>query len=232
MTNIDLLGLDYCKGSDGAVIADADGGDNDFNCANAGGKWVTEPNYVVDTQSDVSQSPSAIDNAEFFALWASGDGPQEIDYGANDGLTLQLASSVTFDSVRQAYVKQGCPNTGSPIGGGNHFLPFFEGYGNGNTTLQQVGGFSAYGSTNGNATTFTVVNVAGQASFSGATTIGSVGATALPFVVGLFDSRAGLVVSLLSVNGVKDNPYGATGPFHSITQKFSWTESDLCKKQG
>lgn len=44
---------------------------------------------------------------------------------------------------------------------------------------------------NANVTTFTIVNVAGQASFSGATTMRPVGAAALPFVVGLFAQRLG-----------------------------------------
>jgi hypothetical protein len=69
----------------------------------------------------------------------------------------------------------------------------------------------------------------GQASFSGATTFGPTGAAVVPFVAGIADPYLGVAVSALSANGVRDNPYGADGPFHNITQTFTWTENNVCK---
>ncbi len=39
------------------------------------------------------------------------------------------------------------------------------------------------------------------------------------------------ILSSLSSN-LSDNPYGPNGPFHNITQTFTWTESNLCKQGG
>lgn len=230
----DPTGLDYCSDGNGGTIADEDGGDNNINCAGAGGNWVIaqDPTNVANSNADVSQVPTFQDDSDFFQLWASGVGPSTINYGPNDGMTQQLAGTQTFNQLRQIYKQQGCPNTGNAIPGGDHVTPFIEGYGTGNAALMQVGGFSAYGSTSGSVTTFSIVNVAGQASFSGATTIGPTAAAALPYAVGLINPPLGMAVGALSVNGVSDNPYGPNGPFHNITQTFTWTENNLCKQGG
>jgi hypothetical protein len=190
------------------------------------------PNEVANVNSDVSQTPTFQDDLDFFQLWASGEGPSTINYGSNDGMTQQLAGTSTFNQLRQIYKQQGCPNTGNPIPGGDHITPFIEGYGTTNAALMQVGGFSAYGSTTGSVTTFTITNVAGQASFSAATTIGPTAAAILPNAVGLISPLLGMAVGTLSANGVRDNPYGPTGPYHNITQNFTWTENNLCKQGG
>ncbi len=82
---------------------------------------------------------------------------------------------------------------------------------------RQVGGFVAYGQTNGNATTFTAVNVAGMASFTGETTWA-------PIINGATGSN----IDPNSLN----NPNGPSGQFHNITQNFTWTENNLCKQGG
>ena len=50
---VDPLGLDYCQGTNG-VIGDEEGGDNNINCAAAGGQWVITPTQVdvTDTVPD------------------------------------------------------------------------------------------------------------------------------------------------------------------------------------
>jgi RHS repeat-associated protein len=235
----DSTGLDYCADGGGNMISEANGGGNDWSCENvAFGTWVTEqdPTYVANVNSDVTQAPTVQDDSLFLELWTLGIGPSSINYGPNDGMTQQLANSLTFGQMRQKYVNKGCPNTSPDAGGAigtDHVLPFLEGYGNGNAALMQVGGFVAYGQTNGTVTTFTAVNFAGQASFSAETTIGPTAATALPYAVGLIvNPYLGMAVSVLSANGVSDNPYGVTGPYHNITQTFTWTESNLCKQGG
>ncbi len=189
-----------------------------------------DPNHAGSgVWENISPLPTASDNADFLAGWALGVLPSSISYGPNDGMTRQLANTATFNQLRQIYKQQGCPNTGKAINGGDHFTPFAEGFGTGNQALMQVGGFSAYGSTSGNVTTFTIKNVAGQASFSGATTLGPTGARIVPFAAGIINPYLGLAVSSLSAHGVHDNPYGANGPFHNITQTFTWMETNLCK---
>jgi hypothetical protein len=96
--------------------------------------------------------------------------------------------------------------------------PWLEGFSPpGNAALIQVGGFVAYGQTNGNATTFTAVNVAGMASFTGETTWA-------PIINGATGSN----IDPNSLN----NPNGPSGQFHNITQNFTWTENNLCKQGG
>jgi RHS repeat-associated protein len=224
---IDPLGLDACYDANGHELKEVE---NDIDCAKAGGNWVVSPvDYGVGATANVSAVPTSEDDFYFFLLWASGVGPSTINYGPNDGMTQQLAGTNTFNQLRQSYKQQGCPNTGNPIHGGDHVTPFIEGYvPPGNAALAQVGGFSAYGSTSGNVTAFSIVNVAGQASFSGATTFGPTGAYALSVIGGAAFSP----LSTLTANGVSDNPYGPTGPFHNITQTFTWTENNLCKQGG
>jgi RHS repeat-associated protein len=234
LTNVDPLGLDYCQDSMGGMVSDDNGGDNNVNCANVGGLWVIaqDPTNVAISNADVSQAPTFQDNLGFFLLWASGVGPSTINYGPNDGMTQQLANSATFDQFRQKYKQLGCPNSGTPIQAGNHGLPFLEGFGTGNEALMQVGGFSAYGTTNGNDTTFTIVNIAGQSSFSGASTIGPVTAYFGSSVGSQMPFPMGTAATALTLNGVTDNPYGTSGPFHNIQQMFTWTEGNLCKQGG
>lgn len=182
--------------------------------------------YPTTVTADVTQMPTYDDYSAFYDLWDSGKGPDTINYGQNDGMTQALANSWTFDKLRLEYKKQGCPNSGKPIPGGNHLDPFLEGYlpssgpmgpGPQNWALAQVGGFVAYGSTSGDTTTFTIKNVAGQASFSGASTVGE---------------RAAKYIPYLSHHGVKDNPYGKNGPRHNILQVFTWTEKNACGSGG
>jgi RHS repeat-associated protein len=75
----DPLGLDYCADSGGNVIADEEGGGNDFSCGNAGGNWVEapDPTNIANSNADVSQVPTFQDDLDFLPLplWASGVGP-------------------------------------------------------------------------------------------------------------------------------------------------------------
>jgi RHS repeat-associated protein len=73
----DPLGLDYCADSGGNVIADEEGGGNDFSCGNAGGNWVQapDPTFIANSNADVSQAPTFQDDLDFLQLWASGVGP-------------------------------------------------------------------------------------------------------------------------------------------------------------
>jgi RHS repeat-associated protein len=225
---IDPLGLTCAAGEDGNWYDNGDG-----NGCGLAGQSVADnpinPDTVVNVNDTVEDVPTWDDNVYFFLLWASGIGPGTINYGPNDGMTQQLAGTSTFDQLRQKYKQQGCPNTGKPIPGGDHVTPFIEGYlPPGNSALAQVGGFSATGSTTGNVTTFTITNVAGQASFSGATTFGPTGA----YILSVVGGAAFEPLNLPTVNGVRKNPYGANGSFHDITQKFTWTENNLCKQGG
>jgi len=52
------------------------------------------------------------------------------------------------------------------------------------------------------------------------------------YAVGLISPPLGMAVGVLSANGVSDNPYGPTGPYHNITQTFTWTEDNLCEQGG
>lgn len=229
LSNIDPTGLDCCADIEGNVIPDDAGGDNDVKCKNAGGSWqqVQDPTNVVNSNSDVSQIPTDEDNYYFLKLWRSGIGPSTINYGPNDGMTKQLASTSTFNKIRQGYLSQGCPNNGKAMGT-DHVGPYVEGFGTGNAALIQVGGFVAYGQTSGNTTTFTAVNAAGMASFVGETTwapyinaAADVGSTLMPELGEVYVSPASM-----------DNPYGPTGPYHNITQPFTWSEDNLCKQGG
>lgn len=219
----DPLGLDYCADGGGNVIPDEQGGDNNINCGNAGGNWVIaqDPTNVVNSNADVSQTPTFQDDLSFLQLWASGVGPSTINYGPNDGMTQQLANTATFNKIRQKYIEKGCPNTSPSTGGAigtDHVGPWLEGFSPpGNAALIQVGGFVAYGQTNGNATTFTAVNVAGMASFTGETTWAPI-----------INGATGSSIDPNSLN----NPNGPSGQFHNITQNFTWTENNLCKQGG
>jgi RHS repeat-associated protein len=219
----DPLGLDYCADSGGNVIADEEGGGNDFSCGNAGGNWVQapDPTFIANSNADVSQAPTFQDDLDFLQLWASGVGPSAINYGPNDGMTQQLAKTATFNKIREKYIQEGCPSTSPSTGGAigtDHVGPWLEGFGPpGNAALIQVGGFVAYGQTNGDATTFTAVNVAGMASFTGETTWA-------PIINGATGSN----IDPNSLN----NPNGPDGQFHNITQTFTWTENNLCTQGG
>jgi hypothetical protein len=163
-------------------------------------------------------------------MWYNGIGPSEIDYGPNDGWTTSLANSKSFDQLRQQYKQMGCPNTGKPIPGGSHTLPWLEGYVEhpfGDQALKQVGGFSAYGSTTGNTTTFTITNTASNSSFFGLTTVAPAYNSALEEVAVLQPSLDPLQLFDADPNGW-DNPNGPTGPRHNIDQKFTWTEQNVC----
>ena len=91
----DPLGLDYCADSGGNVIADEEGGGNDFSCGNAGGNWVEapDPTFIANSNADVSQVPTFQDDLDFLPLplWASGVGPS----AANNGANANVAKSVT-----------------------------------------------------------------------------------------------------------------------------------------
>src|ERR1700737_3205817 len=41
-----------------------------------------------------------------------------------------------------------------------------------------------------------------------------------------------MAVGALRVNGVSDNPYGPNGPYHNITQTFTWTENNPANGRG
>jgi RHS repeat-associated protein len=174
-----------------------------------------QPDAVSNT--DVSQIPTFSDFQEFFAMWDQGTGPSSIVYGPNDGATKQLENSYTVGTLRNAYVKQGCPNMTNSKGSG-HFGPWLNGYGslatpNQNWTLMQVGGFSFSGSTTNNVTTFTITNGATNSSFTGRTTWA-------PIVNSAFGT---------SINPTgNNNPAGPNGPKHNIEQTFQWTEQGLC----
>ena len=209
---------DYRYEHNGDESFDDSVGGNDYNCALGGGTWVIEqdPTNVTNVSADVSRVPTLADDAEFFDMWASGVGPSTINYGPNDGMTQQLANTATFNKIRQTYIRKGCPNSGKPMGT-DHVGPWLEGYGTGNAALMQVGGFVASGQTNGGVTTFTAVNVAGMASFMGETTWAPI-----------FNEIAG---SNIDPNGM-NNPKGPTGPYHNITQTFTWSENNLCQQGG
>jgi hypothetical protein len=121
LSNIDPTGLDYCSDGNGGTIADKDGGDNDFHCVKAGGTWVQQQDAtnVANSNADVSRAPTFQDNLDFFQLWALGVGPSTINYGPNDGMTKQLASTAAFEQFRQKYKELGCPNSGRPIQAGD-----------------------------------------------------------------------------------------------------------------
>jgi hypothetical protein len=142
-------------------------------------------------------------------MWDSGVGPSSINYGPSDGWTKQLVASKPFQRIRKQYIEGGCKDPQKP---------YSSGHGAGvwgivslNPSLAQVGGFVARTSTNGDTTTFTITNTAGQASWSGATTI-----------------KGGIYP--FNRQGTKDNPRGANGPRHNIDQTFTWTETGLCGK--
>jgi RHS repeat-associated protein len=197
---------------------------SDGECAATGGAWYD------DVTTDISTPPNMDDYSNFGLLWLSGQGPNEIDYGANDGWTLALANSATFDLLRQTYIQQGCSNTGGPIPGGSHIGPYVEGYVEGplgNPALMQVGGFSASGSTTGSTTTFTITNNASNSSFLGLTTVAPVFNAGLETIGEYAPSLAQLSAFDLNPHGL-DNPSGPSGPRHNINQVFTWTESNLC----
>lgn len=186
------------------------------------------------TSTSVSQLPTISDYFYFYQLWSSGSGPSAINYGPNDGWTKALANSFTFNQIRQQYAASGCPASTPPFYT-THFTPFLEGYvapldPNGasapNYALMAVGGFQATATTANNVTTFTITNTAGQASFSGASTLGPTTINNLS-VGGLFFPPLS-IFRILSHDGVYDNPYGENGPNHNITQTFTWTENNVC----
>jgi RHS repeat-associated protein len=92
----DPLGLDYCADSGGNVIADEEGGGNDFSCGNAGGNWVEapDPTFIANSNADVSQVPTFQDDLDFLPLplWASGVGPS----AANNG---RVPNNITCSTV-------------------------------------------------------------------------------------------------------------------------------------
>jgi RHS repeat-associated protein len=228
LVSVDVAGLSCITVSvvndDGSTTVEtADDGDGQgCDAAGAGANDPGDPfqnitPQVVQTNADLTQMPTIQDDLNFLSMWASGLGPTTILYGPNDGMTKQLASTRTFNRMRQLYSQRGCPNTSPGTGGAigtDHTGPWLEGYGTGNAALMQVGGFVAYGQTNGNTTTFTAVNIAGMASLAGETTWAPI-----------LDKVTG---SNIDPNGL-NNPYGPSGPYHNITQIFTWSENNPCQ---
>ena len=178
--------------------------------------------------ADVSGGPDALDYLDFFNLWNSGALPSTINYGPNDGWTKDIVMSSSFRHIRNTYIQQGCPASAPNLDPG-HALPFVDGYLSGNVTLAEVGGFNAAVSTSGGVSTYTITNVAGQASFSGATTLGAGTVMGLSGASYLPGNQLLLPFQILAGAGVSDNPNGATGPRHNVTQTFTWQEPNPCK---
>lgn len=240
MSAIDPQGLD-CMYDNGNGTYNSKTGDcvresdNGFyvDCDGCIGNHMNVP-YDAQANADVSALPTSEDIRDFFNLWWDGGGPAEIDYGPNDGWTRGLATTNTFDQYRQTYRQMGCPTGRIP--GGSHVLPWFEGYVEhpfGRQALKQVGGFSAYGSTTGNITTFTITNVASNSSFLGETTWAPAinKATGASWNPPPFLPPSGTLMPLsfpwIDPNGL-DNPDGPNGARHNIFQKFTWTEKNVC----
>jgi RHS repeat-associated protein len=179
------------------------------------------------TSADVSQV-SVQDLVDFFKYWLSGELPASIDYGPNDGMTKLLANSGVVSSIRTWYTSQGCPSEANNIDS-LHFPPFVEGVLRANKALFQIGGFQTNIATVGNSTTFfTITNVAGQASFSGASSFpGLMAGIQATYQVGMLPGSA---LGPLVAGGIADNPNGPTGPRHNVRQNFTWAESRLCKQ--
>jgi len=132
----------------------------------------------------------------------------------------QMMQTSGVAAARNAYIAKGCPATSGTLPTGGHIGPVLDqlqaaGSGSPNYMLMEVGGFSASATTSNGTTTFTLTNTSGQASFSGATTLGS-------FIAGQLPGPQNLL-------GTADNPFGPTGPAHNVNQTFSWAETGLCK---
>jgi hypothetical protein len=224
-SNIDPTGRD-CIYISGFVEFDFGMGDDpEGTCHDAGGTYQLPPNSS-NTVADISQPPTVMDDWDFLTFWESGQLPSSINYGPNDGATIRLVNSATFQSVVTQYREMGCPGSAnSPAtvpGGSGHFEPWLDGYsspfsGSPNWTLMQVGGFQVNGWTAGSTTTFKIVNGADNSSFTGQSTWGP-----------MLNNLPGVHVDPHGNN----DPHGSTGPKHNVLQTFTTTAEGICSTGG
>jgi RHS repeat-associated protein len=97
LRNVDPLGLDYCTDIEGNVISDEDGGDNNINCADAGGTW----NISSNTEGDSSDT---LDPVETYISTING--------------VLWFNGQIKFETFGWGPSSDGCSVSVSCTGGG------------------------------------------------------------------------------------------------------------------
>ena len=120
-----------------------------------------------------------------------------------------MSHNFAVNRARAAYIKAGCPASGTPANSmaAGHYESYADSAGN--IVLGQpdwleaeVGGWSGTITTSEDNTTFTINNPMSNSSFNGMSAFGG--------------------------NHGSDNPNGPNGPKHTAMQTFKWTEFGLC----
>jgi RHS repeat-associated protein len=232
--NIDPSGME-CVWDDGSYDAsdDPDTG-NAQGCSSQGGTYIdpsmfesVEGNQAGSWSGQASSSvafdwttPSATVNGntpwtftDFQTMgqaWLSGILRQQLNYGPWTAETIDISHNFAVSRAVQAYIKAGCPASGTPANSfaGGHYEEYADSAGN--IVLGQpdwleaeVGGFSGTITGDGDTASITVNNPMSASSFWGQST--ATGGHSL------------------------DNPNGPNGPQHTVMQTFKWSEQGLCQ---
>ena len=233
--NIDPSGME-CVWDDGSYdSADDKQTGSASGCSGQGGTWV-DPNLFEGVEGNQYGSwsgqgsssvafdwltPSATVNGntpwtstDFQAMgqaWLSGSLPQQLNYGPWTAETIDISHNFAVNRAVQAYIKAGCPASGTPANSfaAGHYEAAIDSVGNivlgqPDWLEMEVGGFSGTITGDGDTTNITVNNSMSNSSFKGDTTFKN-------------NSHAA------------DNPNGPNGPRHNVQQTFKWTEQGLCQ---
>jgi RHS repeat-associated protein len=233
LKNIDPTGLDCVYLSDDAKSieeVDADSDTSESDCAASGGTHVvgglvgygsTDPDGTLNeffsnaygTQyhdyPDFIANPSDPAGAiGYLADFLIGLGPTNVYYGPGNTATQQMQNTQNVQKTRSQYIQAGCPGTPSDPASlqQGHLAAYRDSLSNpGNTTQGEVGGYSGGIYTVNGTTTFTINNPSSLSSLDAESAINS--------------------------SHHSDNPFGPTGPAHTVNQTFQWTETGLCNQQ-
>lgn len=234
LRNIDPSGME-CVWDDGSYdAADDPQTGNAAGCASQGGTYIN-PSMFEDVEGNqygcwsnqASSSiafdwttPSAIVNGntpwtftDFQTMgqaWLAGILPQQLNYGPWTAETIDISHNFAVDRALQAYIKAGCPGSGTPANSfaAGHYEAAFDSVGGivlgePDWLEMEVGGFTGTITGDGDTTSITFNNLMSNSSFIGQTTAtGSHGS---------------------------DNPSGPNGPKHNVMQTFKWSEQGLCQ---
>jgi RHS repeat-associated protein len=225
--NVDPTGL-YCDYSDhndpssGFDSSQFDYNSNSGECGTNGGQWVDDA-YTHNGSDDANRPQEAVSSlttapntpwtlTDFQTLgdaWLQGVLPQQLNYGPWSWESIDMSHNFAVNRARAAYIKAGCPASGTPANsfGAGHHEAQVDSFGN--LILGQpdyleleVGGFSGTIMGGSDTATFTVTNPMSNSSFNGQ--------------------------SYFGLGHGTDNPNGPNGPKHTVMQTFKWTEDFLC----
>ena len=218
----------YCDYSDhndpssGFDSSQFDYNSNSGECGQNGGSWVNDaythngmddlnrPQEAVSSNTNSGNDPWTLtDFQAMYQAWNTGVLPQQLNYGPNSWESIDMSHNFAVNRARAAYIKAGCPGSGTPSNSmaAGHVEAAVDSWGNvafgqPDYLELQVGGYSGSITTSGDTTTFTLNNPMSNSSFNGQS----------------------------AANGghSSDNPNGPNGPRHNTMQTFKWTEYSLC----